>query len=91
VFPGSSRISLYRTGAWKLENGAPVELRRVTAAFDATAFHTLALGMVGSTIEVYLNGVRIITVTDTTYTSGAVTIDGQSQPVQWDDVIVTTP
>jgi hypothetical protein len=91
LFPGSSRISLYRTGAWKLESGAPVELRRVTAAFDATAFHTLALGMVGSTIEVYLNGVRIITVTDTTYTSGAVTIDGQSQPVQWDDVIVTTP
>ena len=66
-------------------------LGRATVTFDATAFHTLQLASTPHQIQVAYDGAPVITATDSVYGTGAIAIDVSSQPVQWDDVLVTAP
>jgi hypothetical protein len=55
----------------------------------AGTWHTLRLVFTGTLIEVYLDGVWVLSVTDTAYPSGVIALDVSNQPMEFDNVLVT--
>jgi len=59
-------------------------------SFDTGVFHTLRITFVGNVISVYYDGTLMIRATDMAYGSGVIALDVFNQPVEFDDVVVTS-
>ncbi len=88
LYPNSSVIRLYKTQQWNIDAGFTT-LGEASLTFDATAFHTVALAMQGSNLQVLYDGKAVLTATDTAYTSGMIALDVSSQPIDFTNVLVT--
>jgi hypothetical protein len=71
----------------RVSNGVTTELARVNTAYSS-AWHHLSITAVGSTFNVSLDGVPIMTVTDSSSSHGAIGFDANS-PIEYDNVSVT--
>src|SRR5262249_12180428 len=90
LYPGSSTITLFRTGGWNIDSGGLATLQQATVSSMApNVFHRLALNFTGSQIKVIYDGTTIITATDSTLASGAIALDVSNQHIQFEDVLVT--
>jgi Viral BACON domain len=86
-YPGSGLVKLFSVGQWNIDSGATL-LAQAALSFDTTKFHDARMVFQGSTISVYWDGIPVISVTDSTYTSGIVCLDGSGQPVSYNSVQV---
>jgi hypothetical protein len=89
MYPAQGLLILYRNTAWDINQGL-VQLGQAGVAFDATNFHNVGLTFNGSTIQVLYDGKTVITATDSTYASGLVALEGDTQPLTFGSVMVTS-
>lgn len=52
------------------EISTPIAVTNPLAGFDFNAFHRVNVSVIGSTYTMYVDGVKVMTATDSTYTSG---------------------
>ena len=90
AYPALNEIILYRASAWDI-NQPLTALGQSAASFDTTNFHNLGLAFQGSQVQALYDGKAIITVTDSTYPSGLIALEGLNQPVAFQSVLVTAP
>jgi hypothetical protein len=46
------------------------------------------MSFIGTTIEVYYDGVLVMSATDTTHGQGVIALDVENQPIAFDNVVV---
>ncbi|HWB99185.1 MAG TPA: N,N-dimethylformamidase beta subunit family domain-containing protein [Bryobacteraceae bacterium] len=90
LYPADGLIKLYRTVAWNIDSGFTL-LGSASVTFDAQNFHKIALSFQGSQIQVLYDGASVLTVADSTNTSGLVAFDVSNQPITFDNAVVTAP
>jgi hypothetical protein len=91
IYPGSGVIKLWRSVAWHIDTSGLTLLQEISVGTITTGVdHTLALVFEGSLISVVYDGTTVAQVTDMTLTAGAVALDVSNQPIDFDDVAVTT-
>jgi len=89
--PGTGEIWLARATALDIASPGFTQLGIATRiSFDTGAFHALRVIFTGSVIEVFYDGRLVILVTDMAYRSGVIALDVSNQPIDFDDVTVTT-
>ena len=66
-----------------------MQLGQGSVRFDTTGFHNVQLSFNGSQIQVSYDGNVVISVTDATYSAGAIALDVSSQVVNFTNVMVT--
>src|SRR2546425_7493314 len=90
LYPATGEIRLLRATAWNIDSpGLTVLGAAKDISFDTEVFRTLRVTFTGNLIRVYYDGVLLIRATDTTYSSGMIALDVSSQPIEFDDVVVT--
>lgn len=89
LYPAESLIRLYRNTAWDINTGLTF-LGQGAVSFDTTNFHNLQLTFVGTQVSVIYDGQTVVSVTDPTYSSGLVALDGASQVIGFTNVLVTS-
>ena len=87
LYPMQGLLVLYRTSAWDINQGL-VQLGTAPVSFDTVNFHDVNLSFQGSHIQVGYDGAAAITVTDATYSSGLVGLEGENQVITFDNVLV---
>lgn len=89
VYPGSNLAVLYRVAAWSVNDPSLTQLAQAALSFDTTSFHDLGVDFHGSQISVLWDGRLLMSATDSTYTSGFVCMDTDSQPISYSNVRVS--
>jgi hypothetical protein len=92
LYPAQGLLILYRTSAWDINQGL-VQLGQASVAFDSANFHNIGLNFHGSQIQVLYDGATVITASDSTYANGLVALEGDTQLIAFNNVMVssTTP
>jgi hypothetical protein len=91
IYPAEGMIKLYRVVAWNIDTpGLTLLAQANVGAISTGVFHTLALRFQGSSIAVAYDGADVIQTTDSAFAGGAVALDVSNQPIDFDDVLVTT-
>jgi hypothetical protein len=88
LYPGSSKIVLYKIAAWNINDPSLTLLGQAGATFDTSAFHDLGMVFHGSQISVYWDGHLLITTTDSSFPTGFVCMDADSQPISYSNIRV---
>ncbi len=89
LYPNEGIVRLYRTVAWNIDSGF-TQLGQANFAFDATRFHTFEMSFQGSTIQVLVDGVSLMSVTDGTLTSGMVGLDVSNRVINFQNIVVSS-
>jgi hypothetical protein len=88
LYPGSNQIILYRIGNWNINDSSLTVLGQAALTFDTGAFHDLGVAFHGSQISVYWDGHLLITATDSSFPTGFVCMDADSQPISYSNIRV---
>jgi hypothetical protein len=89
VYPSQNKIELWRTNGWNIDSAGQVDLATASVASIAPGVdHTLALYFEGDLIEVYYDGVKVISTRDSGITAGQIGLDVSNQPIQFDNISV---
>jgi len=88
LYPADGLIKLWRVAAWSVDDSSLTLLASAPLAFDATTAHDLAMSVKGSQIAVSWDGQALMSVTDGTYSSGFVCLDGFTQPISFSNIRV---
>jgi hypothetical protein len=89
LYPAEKIVRLFRVGQWNIDAGY-AQLGQASVALDNQSFHTFRLSFLGSQIQVSYDGASIIKATDATYASGMIALDVSSQPITYDNIVVTS-
>jgi hypothetical protein len=89
LYPGSGLIILYSTPQWNINGPGVVALAQQNLTFDS-ATHDLRMIFQGNRISVLWDGVSVISATDSSYSSGYVCLDGDSQPITYSNIEVSS-
>lgn len=89
LYPGSNLLILYRVPQWNINGAGLTSLGQAQVSFD-TAVHDLKMSFRGNQISVLLDGQLLLSATDSTYTSGFVCMDADSQPISYSNVRVVS-
>ena len=90
LYPGPSQLTLFRVTGWNIDSSGLTNIGSANQTFDTTNYHTVKLSFVGSSIQVYWDGVLKMSVTDAAYAGGEVALDVSNQHVRYEDVLVTS-
>jgi len=88
LYPGSNQIILYKVAAWSVNDPSLTLLGQAAATFDTSAYHDLGVDFHGTQISVYWNGALLISATDSSYSTGFVCMDADSQPISYTNIRV---
>jgi hypothetical protein len=88
LYPGYGTAVLYKVGNWNINDSSLTQLAQTSLTFNTSATHDLQLNFSGSHITVSWDSQQIMSVTDTSYTTGYACLDADSQPVSYSNVIV---
>jgi len=90
VYPATGEMRLLRASGWNIDSPGLAVLGVATGiAFDTATFHALRMTFWGSVVDVYYDGLLVIRVSDPAYRTGVIALDVSSQPIAFDDVVVT--
>ena len=89
LYPNEGIIRLYRTVAWNINSGY-TQLGQASFAFDATRFHTYEMSFQGSTIQAFVDGTQMMSVTDTTLANGMVALDVSNRVINFENIVVSS-
>ena len=87
LYPGSGKAILYNVPQWNINGPGLTQLASVPLSFD-TASHDLRMDFRGNVISVSWDGAVVMSATDTSYASGFVCLDADSQPISYSRVSV---
>ena len=87
--PDLGWIQLYRATAWNIDNPGLTLLGQASGIVIDTNMHKLALRFEGTLIEVYYDGNKVISSSDSVLTEGPVALDVSILPIGFDNVKVT--
>jgi hypothetical protein len=90
LYPASGQLILYRVPGWDINQGS-VQIGAGSATFDSSQFHTVSMIFNGSQIQVLYDSKPVLTVTDSTYGSGLIALEGKNQSITYGDLAVTSP
>ncbi|HEX4960798.1 MAG TPA: hypothetical protein VF173_08160 [Thermoanaerobaculia bacterium] len=91
LYPGDGVVKLFKVVAWNIDTTGLTLISQASVGTITTGiFHTLAITFDGAAISVSLDGTGVINATDSSFAAGAVALDVSNQPVDWDDVKVTS-
>lgn len=85
LYPGTGRLVLYRIDQWNINSPNLTVLAQASLGFD-TNVHDLQMGFFGSQITVSWDGNVLMTTSDSTYGSGFVCLDADSQPISYSNI-----
>jgi len=89
LYPSDHLLKLFSVPQWNIDGGNTVLLAQAALNFDTTSYHTLRLDFQGNLISVLWDSAPVLSVVDSTNSSGFVCMDGSSQPINYKNVIVT--
>ncbi len=87
LYPGSGLAILYKVGQWDVNGSVLTQLASANMTFD-TNVHDLKLAFRGTIITVFWDGNQIMSASDSSYASGFVCLDADSQPISYSNVKV---
>lgn len=89
----TGEVKLLRTAVWAINDPGTVLLGSAAGVTFTTGTPlTISLRLVGSQIDAIVGGLTLISVTDVTaLAAGQIALEGSSQPVTFDDVLVRGP
>lgn len=90
LYPASNQMVLYKVGAWNINDPSLTQLAQATKSFDTTAFHDLRMVFSGSQISIYWDNQFVMGATDSSYGSGFVCLDADSQPISYSNIRVAS-
>jgi hypothetical protein len=90
LYPASGQLILYRAPGWNINQGL-VQIGAASAVFDTAQFHVVAMTFSGNQITVLYDGKSMMTVTDSTYSSGLIALEGFSQQITFGNIVVNGP
>jgi hypothetical protein len=89
LYPAEGVIKLWRGTVWNLNSNSVLLGTSAPLTMDDANWHTLALSMSGGQVVVSYDGTAMVTATDTTLSGGMIALDGDTVPIQFDNVLVT--
>jgi len=89
LYPGYSEAILYRVPQWNINGPGLSQLAVAPLNFD-TSKHDLKMSLAGNAISVYWDGVFLMSASDSTYATGFVCLDADSQPISYSNVSVAS-
>jgi hypothetical protein len=87
LYPGSSKVVLYRVPQWDIDSGFST-LATATGLTIGAGTHHIRIDVQGSAITAYLDNLRVLTASDSTYPAGAIALDGSNQVLSYKNVSV---
>ena len=91
LYPATGQMVLYGATAWNIDSPGLVQVSSATGIpFVAGKWHRVRLSFRGSAIQVFFDGTLVMSANDGAYVNGVTALDVNSQPVAFDDVLVTT-
>jgi hypothetical protein len=90
LYPASGMAILYRVSQWDINGSGLTLLAQASLSFDATDFHGLQIAFAGSQISVYWDSKLLMRANDSTYSSGFICMDADSQPISYQNVRVAS-
>ncbi len=88
LYPAYGEMILYSVPQWNINQGGVSQLAVAPMTFDATTAHDLKLDFHGSAVSVYWDGSYMMGSTDSSYASGYVCLDADSQPIAYSNIQV---
>jgi N,N-dimethylformamidase beta subunit-like, C-terminal/Domain of unknown function (DUF4082)/Bacterial Ig domain/Viral BACON domain/3-keto-disaccharide hydrolase len=86
IYPAERVLKLYRIGQWSIDADNTLLAQAGSINLDTTGTHNLRLSFSGSHIQVYYDQNLVIDVTDSSYTQGAIALDGSNQVISFTNV-----
>jgi hypothetical protein len=87
LYPGSAKAILYNVPQWNINGPGLTQLASAPLTFD-TGIHDLRMDFRGNVISVSWDGALLMNATDSTYASGFVCLDPDSQPISYSKISV---
>jgi hypothetical protein len=89
MYPAEHTLTIYSVVNWAIGNGYTTLSSTSNITFDTNP-HTLRLSVHGTQISAYFDGVQVLTVADSTYSSGEIALDPSNQPLAYNSVTVNS-
>ncbi len=89
MYPSENTLTLFSVQNWNISSGYTVLGSATGIGFD-TNTHKLKLGVHGNLIQAYYDGKLVLTVTDSTYSSGMIALDPSTQTLSYSSVVVNS-
>jgi hypothetical protein len=89
LYPATSQVILYKVGAWSVNDPSLTQIGQAGQTFSTSGAHDLQVALNGSSINVSWDGKLLISATDSTYTTGYVCMDADSQPISYSNIRVS--
>jgi hypothetical protein len=89
LYPGTGRMKLYSVDQWNINSPNLALLAQANLTFDLN-LHDLQMNFHGNQITVSWDGAVLISATDSTYNSGFVCMDADSQPISYSNIRVAS-
>src|SRR5262249_30441691 len=90
LYPADGVITLFRTSTWHIDTNSVLLAQASVGAIPAGVWNTLAITFAGAQITVTFDGANVLALTDGTLAAGAIALDVSNQPIEFDDVSVTS-
>ncbi len=87
LYPGSSQVKLLKSSVWNINTNSTT-LTTVNKITLGVGLHHLRIDARGSTITVFVDYVQMLSLTDTTFSAGAIALDVSNQPVAFSNISV---
>ncbi|MGH9583985.1 MAG: BACON domain-containing protein, partial [Bryobacteraceae bacterium] len=87
LYPPSGMAVLYKVGQWDIDGPILTQLAQANVSFD-TALHDLRMSFSGAAISVSWDGRLLMSANDSSYASGFVCLDADSQPISYSNIQV---
>ena len=88
LYPGSGKAILYRVPQWNINGPGLTQLAVAPLSFDTSSAHDLRMDFRGNVISVYWDGAFLTSATDSSYSSGFVCLDANTQPISYSSIQV---
>jgi hypothetical protein len=88
LYPGSGKAILYRVPQWNINGPGLTQLAVAPLSFDTSSAHDLRMDFHGNVISADWDGVFLTSVTDSSYSSGFVCLDANTQPTSYSSIQV---
>ena len=90
LYPASGMAILYRVSQWDINGSGLTVLAQAPLSFDVSNFHDLQIAFAGSQISVSWDSTLLMRASDSTYGSGFICMDADSQPISYQKVRVAS-
>jgi len=89
LYPGTSQVKLLKATVWNI-NSNSTTLATATKVNLPIGTHHIRVDAQGTALTIYVDYVQVISLTDSTYSAGAIALDVSNQPVAFSNVNIVS-